>query len=153
MTKGLNWICKQFKELSPEELYAILRLRNQVFIVEQDCPYQDLDNRDQGSYHLMGWKDGELLAYTRLLPPGLAYTQVSIGRVVSAPSARRTGIGRELMKVSLEQCKLLFGDQPIRIGAQLYLQEFYTSFGFKQSSDIYLEDGIRHIEMIRSSIS
>ena len=146
----ITWLCKYFTDLSNSELYAILRLRNEVFIVEQNCPYQDLDNKDQKCYHLAGWKGDDLLAYTRLIPPGVAYPQISIGRVVSSPSARRTGIGRELMKVSLEKCRELFGDKPIRIGAQLYLQEFYASFGFAVSSDIYLEDGIRHIEMIRS---
>ncbi len=146
----VTWTCKNFPDLTTGELYAILRLRNEVFIVEQNCPYMDLDNKDQDCYHLMGWKNDQLIAYTRLLPPGLAYPQTSIGRVVSSPAARRTGIGRELMKASIEQCKILFGDTPIRIGAQLYLQEFYTSFGFTPCSDIYLEDGIRHIEMIRS---
>lgn len=146
----VTWTCKYFPDLNTGELYAILRLRNEVFIVEQNCPYMDLDNKDQDCYHLMGWKNDQLIAYTRLLPPGLAYPQTSIGRVVSSPGARRTGIGRELMKASIEQCKILFGDTPIRIGAQLYLQEFYTSFGFTACSDIYLEDGIRHIEMIRS---
>ena len=146
----VNWSCKKFPDLSADELYAILRLRNEVFIVEQNCPYQDLDNKDQGSHHLMGWKNSKLLAYTRLLPPGLAYPQTSIGRVVTSPSARLTGLGRELMKVSIEQCKKLFGDGPIRIGAQLYLKSFYASFDFSPSSDTYLEDGIPHIEMIRS---
>jgi ElaA protein len=149
----ITWTCKSFDSLTPHELYAILALRNEVFIVEQNCPYQDVDQKDQPSYHLMGWKDGVLVAYTRLLPPGLAYLQPSIGRVVSAPSARGTGIGRELMKESIDQCIALFGDQPIRIGAQLYLREFYISFGFHQTSDIYLEDGIRHIEMIRDPAS
>jgi ElaA protein len=149
----ITWACKSFDSLTPHELYAILALRNEVFIVEQNCPYQDVDQKDQASYHLMGWKDGVLVAYTRLLPPGLAYPQPSIGRVVSSPSARRTGIGRELMKESIDQCIELFGDQPIRIGAQLYLREFYISFGFYQTSDIYLEDGIRHIEMIRDPAS
>ena len=146
----ITWSCKYFADLTNDELYAILRLRNEVFVVEQNCPYQDLDNKDQKCYHLMGWKEKELLAYTRLIPPGVVYPQTSIGRVVSSPAARRTGIGRELMKQSIDKCIELFGDKPIRIGAQLYLQEFYASFGFKVSSDIYLEDGIRHIEMIRS---
>jgi ElaA protein len=134
----VTWSCKNFTELSNQELYSILRLRNEVFIVEQNCPYQDLDNKDQKSWHLMGW-----------LPPGLSYAECSIGRVVSSPSARRTGIGKELMKVSIEECNRLFNHTPIRIGAQLYLLEFYKSFSFEPRGNIYLEDGIRHIEMIR----
>jgi ElaA protein len=145
----VTWSCKNFTELSNQELYSILRLRNEVFIVEQNCPYQDLDNKDQKSWHLMGWKNDQLLAYTRLLPPGLSYAECSIGRVVSSPSARRTGIGKELMKVSIEECNRLFNHTPIRIGAQLYLLEFYKSFSFEPRGNIYLEDGIRHIEMIR----
>ena len=145
----VTWTSKFFTELSNLELYSILQLRNEVFIVEQNCPYLDLDNKDQGSYHLMGWKGERLLAYTRLLPPGLSYTECSIGRVVSAPSARRTGIGRELMKKSIEECGKLFPTSAIRIGAQLYLLDFYKSFGFEPTGDVYLEDGIRHIEMIR----
>ena len=145
----VTWSCKNFTELSNQELYSILRLRNEVFIVEQNCPYQDLDNKDQKSWHLMGWKNDQLLAYTRLLPPGLSYAECSIGRVVSSPSARRTGIGKELMKVSIEESNRLFNHTPIRIGAQLYLLEFYKSFSFEPRGNIYLEDGIRHIEMIR----
>ena len=145
----VHWNCKYFSELSNQELYSILQLRNEVFIVEQNCPYQDLDNKDQGSYHLTGYKGERLLAYTRLLPPGLSFEECSIGRVVSSPSARRTGIGRELMKISIEECDKLFPSSAIRIGAQLYLLDFYKSFGFEPCSDVYLEDGIRHIEMIR----
>jgi ElaA protein len=145
----VQWTCKYFTDLSNQELYSILQLRNEVFIVEQNCPYQDLDNKDQGSYHLMGYQGARLLAYTRLLPPGLSYAECSIGRVVSSPAARRTGIGRELMKISIRECNKLFPSSAIRIGAQLYLLDFYKSFGFEPCSDVYLEDGIRHIEMIR----
>ena len=109
----------------------------------------DADNKDQDSYHLMGWDNDELAAYTRLLPPGLAYTEMSIGRVVTAPSKRRQGLGKELMEKSIEQCYLLFGKKPIRIGAQLYLRTFYTSLGFNAWGDLYLEDGIEHINMTK----
>lgn len=145
----MNWILKKFDELLPHELYAIMQLRNEVFVVEQNCVYQDADNKDIDSYHFMGWSDNDqLVAYTRLLPPGIAYTEPSIGRVVTSPSARKTGVGRELMEESIKQVFHLFGNFSIKIGAQLYLLAFYTSLGFKQTSNIYLEDNIEHVEMI-----
>ena len=147
----INWVIKKFDELSSKELYAIMQLRNEVFVVEQNCVYQDADNKDQSSYHLMGLQeDRKLIAYTRLLPPGLAYIEPSIGRVVTSPAARRSGTGRELMKKSIEQVHQLYGDTPIKIGAQLYLLSFYTSLGFQQTSGIYLEDNIEHVEMVLS---
>ncbi len=145
----INWVIKKFEELTPSELYAIMQLRNEVFVVEQNCVYQDADNKDALSFHLMGWSEKNLYAYTRIIPPGNAFTEASIGRVVTSPSIRRTGIGVELMKVSISKIKELFGDGPIRIGAQLYLQKFYTSLGFQKDSDTYLEDNIPHIEMVR----
>lgn len=144
----LEWTCKSFDTLTPQELYAALRLRSEVFVVEQNCVFLDMDNYDQGSHHLMGTSNGELVAYTRLVPPGLIYPQASIGRVVSAPSARRTGAGRELMNVSIGNVYALYGNRDIKIGAQLYLKRFYESFGFEQISDVYLEDGIEHIYML-----
>lgn len=146
----IEWSCKKFEELRPHELYAILQLRNEVFVVEQNCVYQDADNLDQPSYHFMGWENEKLVAYTRLVPPGIAYAEPSIGRVVTSPSARRAGTGKKLMKLSIEKIKELFGNLPIKIGAQLYLKKFYESLGFSQTSDIYHEDGIKHIEMILS---
>lgn len=146
----INWICKKFDELSSVELYAIMQLRNEVFVVEQNCVYQDADNKDQPSWHLMGWINNKLIAYTRILPPGVAYAiEPSIGRVVTSPSVRGSGIGRELMKKSIEQLCKLFGNTTIKIGAQIYLLKFYTSLGFQQSSDIYLEDNIEHVEMVK----
>jgi ElaA protein len=146
----INWYIRTFQELSPFELYAIIRLRNEVFVVEQNCVYQDADDNDQHSLHFMGWEEKNLLAYTRIIPRGISFDEVSIGRVVCSPSARKKGIGRELMEKSLEQVSLLFGDVTIRIGAQLYLQKFYSSLGFEKASDVYLEDGIEHIEMLRT---
>lgn len=146
----MEWVVKPFSALQPQELYSILRLRNEVFVVEQNCPYQDCDNKDQASYHLMCREDDRLLAYTRLVPPGISYSEPSIGRVVTSPSVRRTGLGIELMKRSIEETKKLFGDLPIRIGAQLYLLKFYQSLGFKEEGEIYDEDGIPHIEMVKS---
>jgi ElaA protein len=146
----INWYCKKFDDLTPHELYAILQLRNAVFVVEQNCVFQDADNKDQHSFHLMGWKEDQLIAYTRLVPAGKAYEYPSIGRVVTSPAERRTGVGKELMAKSIRQVKELFGPVPIKIGAQLYLRNFYESFGFRCCSDVYLEDGIEHIEMILS---
>lgn len=146
----MKWICKKFDDLTVHELYSILQLRNEVFAVEQNCVYPDMDNRDQLSYHLNGWLDNKLIAYARLLPKGIVYDDhVSIGRVVTSSSVRRSGIGKELMINAIEQIKNLFGAVPIKIGAQLYLKKFYSAFGFHQTSDIYLEDGIEHIEMIK----
>ena len=149
MDMAIQWMLKKFEDLSAIELYKIMQLRNEVFVVEQNCVYQDADNKDISSWQFMGWDNEKLVAFTRLLPPGLAYGQASIGRVVTSPSARGSGIGKELMQRSIKEIKDLFGEVPIKIGAQLYLQKFYTSLGFVQTSEIYLEDGIQHIEMVR----
>ena len=147
---AINWICKEFSSLSPHELYAILQLRNEVFIVEQNCAYQDCDEVDFACHHFMGWQQNKLVAYTRLIPAGVSYIEISIGRVVTSPLIRRTNAGRELMKRSIEKVYELFTHQPIKIGAQLYLKRFYESFGFTQVSEVYLEDGIEHIKMLRN---
>lgn len=147
---SLQWILKEFDELSPFELYAILQLRNEVFVVEQNCVFQDADNKDQFSFHFMAWGNDKLVGYTRIVPPGIIYEQASIGRVVTSPSVRSSGVGKMLMKKSIETVNVLFGIVSIKIGAQFHLQKFYSSFGFQQTSDVYLEDGIEHIEMISS---
>lgn len=144
----IEWIEKKFAELTPYEVYAILQLRNEVFVVEQACVFQDADDKDQGCHHLMGFANKTLAAYTRLVPPGHIYTEASIGRVVTSPAVRGSGAGRELMQRSIDRCYQLFGKGPIRIGAQFYLKNFYASLGFQQVSDIYLEDGIEHIYML-----
>jgi ElaA protein len=143
----LNWVYKSFEDLTPAELYTILKLRSQVFVVEQDCVYLDMDDKDQHSFHLCGWDNGTLVAYVRILPPGLAFKEASIGRVVTNPSFRKTGAGRILMKLAIEKTLWQFNVADIKIGAQLYLFDFYTSLGFKKSGPEYLEDGIPHIEM------
>ena len=145
----IQWVLKKFDDLSPHEVYAILQLRNEVFVVEQNCVFQDADDKDQNSYHFMGFDGNKLVAYTRLVPAGEIYVQPSIGRVVTSPSVRGIGTGRELMLGSIAAVEKLFGAGPIKIGAQLYLKKFYESLGFQQVSDIYLEDGIEHIYMIR----
>lgn len=147
----IQWLLKNFEALSPHQLYAILQLRNAVFVVEQNCVFQDADNYDQTSIHLMGFHQNRLAAYTRLVPAGVLYQQASIGRVVTAPFVRRSGAGRQLMQKSIESAYELFGKQDIKIGAQLYLKKFYESFGFKQMSAVYLEDGIEHIYMLKTA--
>lgn len=144
----MTWNCKPFTELSVHELYAILQLRMEVFVVEQNCVFQDADDKDQHCWHCMGWSGNKLAAYTRLVPAGISYHEASIGRVVTSPNMRKSGIGRSLMIKSIEEIFNLWGKQPIRIGAQLYLKKFYESLGFEQCSTIYLEDNIEHIQML-----
>ncbi|MBE7174011.1 MAG: GNAT family N-acetyltransferase [Williamsia sp.] len=146
-----EWRCKRFAELTPYELYALLKLRSEVFVVEQNCVYLDIDGKDPKGFHLVCWSEEEVLACTRLLPAGVSYGEMSIGRVATAYKVRRFGLGRELMQQSIRQCYQLFGEAPIRIGAQLYLRRFYESFNFVQASPVYLEDGIEHIEMVLST--
>ncbi|UOR06140.1 GNAT family N-acetyltransferase [Hymenobacter aerilatus] len=146
----LNWTLKPYPTLSLNELYALLQLRSEVFVVEQTCAFQDIDGQDQTALHLLGHTDtGELAAYTRLFDAGACYEQVSIGRVAVSPKYRRYGLGRELIRESINACNQAFGPQPIKIGAQLYLKAFYESFGFVQQGAMYLEDGIEHIYMFR----
>ena len=145
---NIIWYCKKFDELTLHELYAIIKLRNAVFVVEQNCVFQDADDKDQFSFHVMGWIESDLAAYTRLVPAGASYNESSIGRVITSANHRGEGIGRELMKKSIETLYSIWGRQPIRIGAQLHLKNFYGSLGFNQSSEVYIEDGIEHIEMI-----
>ncbi|RYG40175.1 MAG: GNAT family N-acetyltransferase [Chitinophagaceae bacterium] len=148
----ITWILKPFAALTTDELYAILRLRTEVFVVEQNCVFQDMDNKDQQSFHLMGWQSDQLAAYTRLIPAGVSYEEPSIGRVVTAPGARGMGLGKLLMDKSIEELEGLYGKTPVKIGAQLYLKKFYESLGFGQTGDIYIEDGIDHILMIRPKV-
>ncbi len=147
---SIKWIIKKFRELTTDELYALLRLRSEVFVVEQNCVFLDMDNKDQESLHLMGFLNEQLVAYTRLMPAGLVYDLPSIGRVVTSASVRGSGTGRLLMQKSIEEIRKISGQSPIKIGAQLYLKDFYSSLGFAQTSGIYLEDGIEHIEMVLS---
>lgn len=144
----LNWIFKKFDELTAGELYCIMQLRNEVFVVEQNCVYQDADDKDQLSMHLCGWDGKKLVAYTRIIPQGISYTEASIGRVVTSPAYRKTGVGRQLMKESINRCFSQFNCDAIRIGAQVYLTAFYESLSFVPCGSQYLEDGIPHIEMI-----
>ncbi|WP_018616728.1 GNAT family N-acetyltransferase [Segetibacter koreensis] len=150
--QNIKWTCKYFHELTPYELYDVVKLRNEVFVVEQNCVFQDADDKDQKCYHLMGFVDDELVAYARLVPAGVSYKYISIGRVVTSRKVRSKGAGKALLDMAISQCNLLFGEQSIKIGAQLYLKKFYEGFGFKQTSDIYDEDGIPHIKMLRTPV-
>ncbi len=143
---NIHWAIKFFTELSPAELYAIIRLRNEVFVVEQHCVFQDADNHDETSHHLCGWQNEKLAAYARIIPPGKIYNNPSIGRVVTAPFARKQNLGKALMEKAIEYTNTTYG-MDITIGAQLYLRKFYESLGFVKTSDVYLEDGIEHIQM------
>jgi ElaA protein len=145
----INWITRKFDELTLEQLYSILELRNEVFIVEQNCVYNDTDGKDQSAWHLMAIEGDKLIAYTRILPPGISYSDPAIGRVVTAPSTRRSGLGKELMKRSIEACEKLFGKTSITLNAQVYLQSFYESLGFIVVGEEYLDDEIPHIRMSR----
>ncbi len=144
----LNWKFNFFNELGVDELYTILQLRNEVFVVEQNCVYQDADNKDAASYHLTGWEGNTLAAYCRILPPGLSYSEASIGRVVSSPAYRKTGCGRALMNEAILRTLSQFDCNTIRISAQLYLQKFYEQLGFTPVGETYMEDNIPHIEML-----
>lgn len=148
----INWVCKHFGELTTEELYQILRLRSEVFVVEQNCAYLDMDNKDLDCHHLMGWRERQLVGYSRILRPGISYVESAIGRIVSSPTARGSGVGRELLTQSIRTLYQLHGKRDIRIGAQYYLKKFYESYGFVQAGEIYSEDGIDHIEMILTAI-
>jgi ElaA protein len=150
-----QWTLKAFNDLTLSELYALLRLRSEVFVVEQHCVFQDMDGADAGCHHLLGWTtgpDGEPLlgAYVRIVPPGLKFPEPSIGRVATSPLVRGTGAGRALMGRAVSYLYDLFGRQPIRIGAQQYLLDFYGSFGFVQTGEMYLEDDIPHVEMVKN---
>ena len=146
----LKWKLNYFKELSTDELYTILQLRNEVFVVEQNCIYQDADSKDSISFHLSGWDGVNLVAYCRILPPGVSYTEASIGRVVSSPQYRNKGYGKQLMNEAIIHTLAQFECNTIKISAQLYLQKFYEQLGFVKLSDSYLEDNIPHIEMLFS---
>lgn len=127
-----------------------MRLRSEVFVVEQQCAYLDADGKDEASYHLCGRVNGTLAAYARILPPGLSYAEASIGRVVTGLAFRKHGFGRELMQKAIELTTATYTTDTIRIGAQLYLLEFYKSFEFKPVGEMYLEDDIPHVEMLRT---
>jgi ElaA protein len=145
----MRWVEKTFADLTVPELYEILALRQRIFIVEQTCPYNDIDHLDSHAFHLWTLDDaGALSAYLRILPPAIPFAEPSVGRVIVSPSSRGTGLGLALMREGMARCWAHHGPRAIRIGAQLYLERFYTSLGFRRASDEYLEDGIPHVEML-----
>ena len=144
---SLSFKIKPFKELSAQELYEILRLRSEVFIVEQNCVYQDIDNKDQKALHVLGYYNHELVAYCRLFDAGDYFDNASIGRVIVAQKFRDKKWGNNLMIEAIAGINQYFGKIQITISAQMYLQKFYESHGFIKTSEMYLEDDIEHIEM------
>lgn len=146
----MDIIVKHFNQLQTGELYEILQLRLEVFVLEQNCPYQDLDGKDLHCYHVIGKEGSQIIGGSRLVPPGISYDGYSsIGRVVSHKKFRGTGVGRQIMKQSLTYLESYFPDIPVKISAQSYLIRFYESFGFSKTGDEYLEDDIPHHAMIR----
>lgn len=147
----ISFRCKPFYELTAPQLYSIMALRQEVFIVEQNCAYLDADGKDLKGYHLTGYDDdGKLVAYARLLPKGVSYDNfVSIGRIATSPSIRGTGAGQQLMRECLSSMDAMFTGESIKISGQSYLRNFYESFGFVVSGDEYMEDEIPHLPMVR----
>jgi ElaA protein len=143
-----EWHAYRFDELNTQQLYQILRLRQLVFIIEQECLYPDLDDLDQQSIHLCAWKNGELLAYLRSLPPGLEYSESALGRVLVGESARGLKLGRELVQRGIALNQRTWPGSGIKIGAQAHLEKFYQELGFETSGELYVEDGIPHVKMV-----
>ena len=139
---------KEFTELTTEELYEILKLRAEVFVVEQNCPYQDLDDKDQSSYHLFLEDNGQIIAVLRILPENIAYKEMAIGRLIVKKSYRGKGISRKMMVRAMKFITEDLGKEKIRLSGQAYLSDFYQSLGFEKVSEMYLEDGIEHFEFL-----
>lgn len=151
----MEWVLKSFKQLDIDELFELLKLRVDVFVVEQNCPYPEIDEKDRhaDTLHLFGTKkNGELAAYLRILPPGLSFKETSFGRVVVTAQYRKQGISNTMVKKALEIIENRRPEKNIRIGAQVYLKQFYESHGFQCVSGEYFEDGIAHIDMLRKWI-
>ena len=142
---------KKFEALELKELYDILQLRSQVFVVEQDCVYQDIDGKDKKALHVIGFENGEVVAYTRIFPPGVYFSEAAIGRVVVKEEVRKKAFGHEILSASIEAIKNEYHTEEIRLSAQTYLTSFYEGHGFRQVGEGYLEDGIPHIAMIKES--
>lgn len=145
----MNFITKKFQELTTDELYEILQLRSEVFVVEQNCVYQDIDGKDQKAIHILGIKNNELIAYTRIFNSGDYFKEASIGRVLVKENERKFSYGHKLMEFSIKTIQEKYSTSIIKIGAQTYLKKFYESHGFKKVGEEYIEDGIPHIYMIR----
>jgi len=145
----ITWQTKHFKDLTVDEYFELLFLRTEIFVVEQDCPYQEVDEKDRVSYHLFGSaENGKVIAVSRVLPQGISYKEISIGRVALKKEYRRQGIADQMMLETFRFINQKFGKQPIRISAQQYLLKFYAKHGFNQVGEMYLEDNIPHVEMV-----
>ena len=146
------WKIKSFKELNVEELYEIFKIRNEVFVVEQNCIYQDCDDKDKNAYHLFLDDEGEIIAYLRILEKGISYDEISLGRVAVSKKHRGNGIAKEMILKAIEFVEKTLTESEIKIAAQAYLLNFYKNLGFKQVSDIYLaDDNIEHVKMLYKS--
>lgn len=149
MDEAISWRWKQFDEISSPQLYEVLAVRQQVFVVEQQCPYQDADGLDKDAWHLLGYgAQGVLIAYARLTFPGKQFEEPSFGRVLTSQHVRKLGIGRQIVQHCIQKCHIEYPSLDIRISAQTHLREFYVSFGFQPVGAPYDEDGIEHIEMV-----
>jgi ElaA protein len=145
----IEWKWYRLGELSALQLYAILAAREAVFVVEQQCPYQELDGLDSSARHLVGWLGGNVAAYVRVLPPGLRFAEASLGRLMTDASLRRQGLGRQALDRALALVQASYPEAALRISAQNYLEGFYRAYGFERCSEAFLEDGIPHVEMLR----
>lgn len=149
----IDWQFLDFESIPRADLYEVLRQRQQVFVLEQKCLYPDIDGYDPAAHHLMGWRtvDGrrQLIAYLRVIAPGVKYTEMSLGRVLSTAAARGTGAGRQLIAEGIRRAEALHPGHGFRIGAQQYLEQFYAGFGFRTVTAPYDEDGIMHVDMVR----
>ena len=143
----IKWVNKKWDKLTREELYSILRLRSEVFVVEQDCVYQDIDDKDQKAIHLLGYLNNELLAYSRVFDEGDYFKETSFGRAIIKKEKRGLGYGDELVKESLKIIKNEYGNKKVKISAQAHLKNFYSKHSFKKKGNEYLEDGIPHVSM------
>ena len=144
----LTWIFKRFEELTLQELYDALDLRQKVFIIEQTCIFPDIDGLDAQAYHLLGYDDKKMVAYTRITFPGVMFDEVSIGRIVTDAQERNKGYGKQVTAIALQKVKEIYGNVPVKIAAQEYLLKFYGSFGFKSVGEKYMWDGIVHQDML-----
>ena len=150
----IEWQWKIFDELSRDDCYEIMKVRQEVFVIEQNCIYQDLDDLDKSAWHLIAWNVNqssirEIVAYLRVVFPGYKYQEPSIGRILTVKKVRETGLGKELLRIALLKIAAEYPNVPVRISAQQHLDKFYSQFGFKKVSEPYDEDGIVHIEMLR----
>ena len=148
----MEWKIKKFNQLSTLELYDILKAREEIFIIEQECLYDDIDSKDLDAVHIFSMEEGQVVCYLRILGKGVRFDEVSIGRVMTRPAYRRKGYGEQIMKRAIQYIEEIMEEGEIRISAQTYLKNFYENVGFKVVSDVYLEDGLDHYEMLYSSI-